>query len=104
METYGMRIKDLVYFATSCYQLPLPIKLVENNNRRSKINVRFNAGPEYSRLPTSSTCFAQLKLPWVLIPELISFDNWDEVVEIRSTLAENMTRAVSDSGQFMGFA
>jgi hypothetical protein len=103
METYGMRIKDLVYFATSCHQLPLPMNLVENN-RRSKINVRFNAGPEYSRLPTSSTCFAQLKLPWNLIPNLISVTNWDEdeVVGIRSTLAENLARAVSNSGRFMG--
>ena len=105
MTTYGMRIKDLVYFTTSSQQLPLPEKIM-SSNIQPLMQINFNSGSEYSRLPTSSTCFIQLKLPWGMISRLISAKTWTEmeVVVIRTTLAEKLALAACNSCREMGFA
>jgi hypothetical protein len=106
MEEHGMRITDLVYFITASRRLPLPSNLVEGN-ARPKIQVRFDTSSEYSRLPTSRTCFAQLNLPWTLLGQL-GLDSMAASEQLppelfRGMLAQKLAHAVNNAGRHMGF-
>ena len=105
MTIHNMRIKHLVFFATSSKLLPLPAGLL-HGNRAPRIQVCIR-GDEYARLPTSSTCFAQLKLPWRLLcgaGGLVNRNNWNshQSLHIRSQLADKFASAVANTGAVMG--